>query len=124
LDKPTWQPPGAAFGPVWTVLYGLIAVAAARSLDRLEEPEDRHAFATAFGANLVLNASWNWLFFRARRPRLALAEILLLQVSSVDLARRAAKTDAPASAMLVPYAAWVAFAGVLNAAIARRNPGR
>lgn len=124
LDKPTWQPPGAAFGPVWTVLYGLMAVAAARSMDRLEEPVGRHAFARAFGVNLVLNAGWNWLFFRARRPRLALAELVLLEVSTVDLTRRAASTDAPAGAMLVPYAAWVAFAGALNAAIARRNPGR
>lgn len=124
LDKPTWQPPGAAFGPVWTVLYGLIAVAAARSLDRLEEPREHRAFATAFGANLVLNAGWNWLFFRARRPRMALAEIVLLEASTVDLTRRAARTDAPAGAMLVPYAAWVAFASALNAAIARRNPGR
>jgi tryptophan-rich sensory protein len=122
LDKPAWQPPGAAFGPAWTTLYGLMAVASARTLDRMEEPEERHAFATAFGANLVLNAGWNWLFFRARRPRWALAEILLLEVSTLDLTRRAAKVDGPAAKMLAPYAGWVAFATLLNAAIARRNP--
>jgi tryptophan-rich sensory protein len=122
LDKPAWQPPGAAFGPAWTTLYGLMAVASARTLDRMEEPEERRAFATAFGANLVLNAGWNWLFFRARRPRWALAEILLLEVSTLDVTRRAAKIDGPAAKMLVPYAGWVAFATLLNAAIARRNP--
>jgi benzodiazapine receptor len=122
LDKPAWQPPGAAFGPAWTTLYGLMAVASARTLDRMQEPEERRAYATAFGANLVLNAGWNWLFFRARRPRWALAEILLLEVSTLDLTRRAAKVDGPAAKMLAPYAGWVAFATLLNAAIARRNP--
>ena len=122
LDKPSWQPPGAAFGPAWTTLYALMAVASARTLARLEEPRERRAFATAFGTNLVLNAGWNWLFFRARRPRLALAEILLLEASTLDLTRRAGKADTPAARMLVPYAGWVAFATALNAAIARRNP--
>jgi tryptophan-rich sensory protein len=123
LDKPAWQPPGAAFGPAWTTLYGLMAVASARTLDRLEEPGERRRFATAFGVNLALNAGWNWLFFKARRPRLALAEILVLEASTLDLTRRAARTDSPAARMLVPYAGWVAFATALNAAIARRNPG-
>jgi benzodiazapine receptor len=122
LDKPAWQPPGAAFGPAWTTLYGLMAVASARTLDRLEEPEERRAFATAFGANLVLNAGWSWLFFRARRPRWALAEILLMEASTLDLTRRAVKADTTAGKMLVPYVGWVAFATALNAAIARRNP--
>ena len=122
LDKPAWQPPGAAFGPAWTTLYALMAVASARTLDRLDEPGDRRAYATAFGANLVLNTGWSWLFFRARRPRCALAEILLLEASTLDLKRRAATVDGAAATMLVPYAGWVAFATLLNAAIARRNP--
>ena len=122
LDKPAWQPPGAAFGPAWTTLYGLMAVASARTLDRLEEPGDRRAFATAFGANLMLNAGWNWLFFKARRPRWALTEILLMEVSTLDLTRRAAHVDRPAAKMLIPYAGWVAFATALNASIAARNP--
>jgi benzodiazapine receptor len=122
LDTPTWQPPGAAFGPAWTTLYGLMAVASARTLDRLDQPADRRAFATVFGANLMLNAGWNWLFFKARRPRWALAEILLMEVSTLDLTRRAAHVDRPAAKMLIPYAGWVAFATALNASIARRNP--
>jgi translocator protein len=121
LDKPAWQPPGAAFGPAWTTLYALMAVASARTLDRLDEPAERRAFATAFGANLMLNAGWNWLFFKAR-PRWALAEILLMEVSTLDLTRRAAHVDRPAARMLIPYAGWIAFATALNASIARRNP--
>src|SRR5664279_963316 len=87
LDKPAWQPPGAAFG-----------------------------------ANLMLNAGWNWLFFTARRPRWALAEILLMEASALDLTRRAAQVDRGAAKMLIPYAGWVAFATALNASIAARNP--
>lgn len=68
LDKPAWQPPGAAFGPAWTTPYGLVAVASARTLDRLENPAERRAFATAFATNLVLHVGWNWLFFRAHHP--------------------------------------------------------
>ena len=121
LDKPAWQPPGSAFGPAWTTLYALLAVASARTLDRLEDPEERRAFATAFGANLALNAGWNWLFFKAQRPRWALAEIIVLEASTLDLTRRAARADSAAAAMLAPYAGWVAFATALNAAIAHRN---
>jgi tryptophan-rich sensory protein len=121
LDKPAWQPPGAAFGPAWTTLYGLIAVASARTLDRIEDPAERRAFTTALGANLMLNAGWNWLFFTARRPRWALAEILLMEASTLDLTRRAAQVDRGAAQMLIPYAGWVAFATALNASIAARN---
>ena len=121
LDKPTWQPPGAAFGPAWTTLYALLALASARTVDRLEKPEARRAFAAVFGVNLALNAGWNWLFFKAHRPRLALTEIVVLEASTLDLTRRAARADSAAAAMLTPYAAWVAFATALNAAIARRN---
>jgi len=122
LDKPAWQPPASAFGPAWTTLYALMAVASARTLDRLKDDEERRTFTTALGTNLVLNAGWSWLFFTARRPRWALAEILVLEASTLDLTRRAARTDSPAARMLVPYAGWVAFATALNAAIARRNP--
>jgi benzodiazapine receptor len=123
LQRPAWQPPGAAFGPAWTTLYGLLSLASARVLDRMDDPRERRAFAAAFGTNLVLNPAWNWLFFKARRPRWALAEIVLLEASTVDLTRRAGRADPTAATMLVPYAGWVAFATALNAAIARRNPG-
>lgn len=122
LEKPAWQPPGAVFGPAWTTLYALMAVASARTLGRMEKPEESRGFALALGTNLVLNAGWNWVFFRARRPRWALAEILLLEASTVDLTRRAARADSASAKMLMPYAVWVAFATALNAAIAHRNP--
>lgn len=122
LDKPSWQPPGRVFGPAWTVLYSLLAVGSARALDRAADEADRAGLGRALAVNLVLNAGWNWLFFRARRPDLSLAEIALLEASTMDLTRRAGRADPTAGRLLWPYAAWVAFAAALNAAIARRNP--
>ncbi len=121
LRKPPWQPPGPAFGLVWTPLYGLIAVGSARALERAD-PRQRRGLTAALAANLVLNAGWNWLFFTARRPRLALAEVVLLEASCLDLVRRAHRVDPVAGRLLVPYAVWVGFATALTAAIVRRNP--
>jgi benzodiazapine receptor len=121
LDKPPWQPPGWVFGPAWTTLYALIAVGSSRVLDRAETDE-RRAFATALGVNLVLNTGWSWVFFTAKQPRWALAEVLVLEASTVDLLRRAGRVDAKAHWLLAPYAGWVGFATALTASIARRNP--
>lgn len=123
LDKPSWQPPGWAFGPAWTTLYTLIAVAAARTIDRIEDEDERRAYVGALAANLGLNVAWTWLFFTAKRPRWALAEILVLQASNLDLIRRSASADGTSAALLAPYAAWTGFATALNASIAARNPG-
>ena len=124
LRKPPWQPPPPAYGLVWTPLYADLAVASARTLDGLEDAgrdEERAAFVRALAANLVLNAGWNVLFFRARRPWLAAAECAVLTASSADLVRRAARVDRRTAAALAPYPAWCAFATALTAAIARRN---
>ncbi|GGS83899.1 tryptophan-rich sensory protein [Planobispora rosea] len=121
LRKPSWQPPSPVFGLVWTPLYGLIAVGAARALDR-REGGDRTAFAGRFATNLVLNAGWSLAFFGARSPRLALAEIFLLNASNAALIRQAWRTDRAAGAILLPYGAWTLFATALNTAIVRRNP--
>ena len=101
-------------------MYALIAVGSARVLDRAD-PDERRAYATALAANLVLNTGWTWVFFTARKPRWALAEILVLEASTLDLARRARRVDPTSAALLAPYAGWVGFATALTAAIARRN---
>lgn len=123
LRKPSWQPSGAAFGPAWTSLYALIAVATAHALKREQNAERRDRFRAAFGLNLALNAGWNWVFFTAQRPRAALVEVLVLEASTIDLLRRAAQTGPLPAVLLAPYAAWVAFATALNAAIVGKNPG-
>ena len=120
LDKPRWQPPSAAFPLVWTPLYGLLAFAGARVLDRTEGGR-RAAFGRSYAANLVLNAGWTAVFFRYRNPRAALVEIAVLNVSNLDLLRRAWQADPAAAAAIGPYVAWTAFATALTASIAARN---
>ncbi|MGI8330771.1 TspO/MBR family protein [Actinomadura scrupuli] len=120
LDKPSWQPPPPAYPIVWTPLYGLIAYAGARALDRAPEAV-RPALARSYGLNLALNAAWTPLFFAARSPRAALAEIALLNLSNLELTRRAWRADRRAGALLLPYLSWTVFATALNAAIVRRN---
>lgn len=122
LDKPSWQPPGLVFGPVWSVLYASIAVASARALDRAPDARARRSLAIALATNLVLNAAWSWVFFRAHRPKAAFVVTALLEVSTVDLTRRVAALNRTAGVLLVPYSGWVAFASTLTGAIARRNP--
>ncbi|WP_182905942.1 TspO/MBR family protein [Microbispora sp. H13382] len=121
LRKPSWQPPPQAFGLVWTPLYATIAYASARALSRAGDGS-RPALRRALAVNLALNAAWPPLFFKARNPRLALAEILALDVSNALLTRRLLREDRTAGLLLLPYAGWTVFATALNAAIARHNP--
>jgi len=124
LDKPAFQPPGAVFPAVWTALYSDIAVTTAAASDRLRERGDTEAargLHRALGVNLVLNASWSWVFFRFHRLRPAVAVAGALSASSADLTRRVGRADRHAGVSLAPYAAWTSFATVLSAAIWRRN---
>ncbi|HEX9086631.1 MAG TPA: TspO/MBR family protein [Arthrobacter sp.] len=130
LRKPDWQPPALAFPVVWTALYADLAVSSAVALDsKADTPggETRRrelaAYRGALAANLVLNAAWSWLFWRARRPWLAAAECAVLAASSADLVRRTYRLNRAAGASLAPYALWCGFATVLSAAVARLNPG-
>jgi tryptophan-rich sensory protein len=120
LDKPPWQPPQQAFPIVWTALYGLLAFGGARALDATDGDE-RRGLQLSYGTNLALNAGWTAVFFGARQPTAALAEIAALNVSNVDLVRRAWRADRVAGLAIAPYVAWTAFATALNADIVRRN---
>ncbi len=120
LRKPGWQPPAQAFPLVWTPLYALIAFGGARALSQGDGQQQKAVERTLAG-NLALNATWSAIFFRARSPRWALAEIAALNVSNVMLVRQAMKVDRVAGTVLLPYAAWTLFATALNASIVRRN---
>jgi len=121
LAKPPWQPPPPAFGLAWTPLYASIAWASGRALDRAGGPQ-RRPLVSSLAVNLILNAAWNWMFFGLRNPKAGLAGTVLLDLSNAELIRRTGRIDTRAAAALVPYALWCAFATVLNADIARRNP--
>lgn len=116
LHKPTWNPPGWIFGPVWSALYVLMAVAAWRVSRHTEEPGRRAALAWYFG-QLALNALWSCLFFGLRNPGLAFAEVLVLWLAIVITGVRFARIDRPAAVLWLPYLAWVSFASVLNGTV-------
>ncbi|WP_405435873.1 tryptophan-rich sensory protein [Streptomyces avidinii] len=121
LVRPGWAPPAWLFGPVWTVLYGMMAVAAwlvGRQPDRLRV---RRAHVW-WSVQLALNLAWTPLFFAARQFGLALLDIVLLLAAlatTVVLFWRLSRT---AALLLVPYLVWVAFATALNASIWQLNP--
>lgn len=125
LDKPAWQPPGPAFPIVWGALYADIIGTSSSALTSFEERELRAEAASyrrALAVNLVLNAGWNVVFWRARRPWPATLTAAGLAASSADLTRRASVAGPRHRDALAPYAVWCAFATVLNAEVARRNP--
>jgi tryptophan-rich sensory protein len=101
LAKPAFNPPNWLFAPVWTVLYGLIAVAGWR----------------IWWVQLGLNFLWSPTFFAAHRIGLALVVILLLLAAILAFIIMSWRQDRAAAWLFAPYAAWVAFASVLNAAI-------
>ncbi|MEU1845926.1 TspO/MBR family protein [Micromonospora sediminicola] len=117
LEQPAGAPPSWLFGPVWTVLYALIAIAGWLVWRRV-------GFGPAIGAwvaQLVLNAIWTPLFFGAGRYGLAFAEIVVMWLAigvTVALFRRVSR---PATLLMLPYWAWVTFAAALNFAIWRLN---
>jgi translocator protein len=120
LDRPAWQPPGAVFGPVWTVLYVLIGFAWWRAWDRLEGPVRRGVLAL-FAANAVLNVGWTWIFFQGEKATLAGIEIVVLLAVIVTLIQLLWSRLRSAALALVPYLGWVAFATALTWTIAARN---
>ena len=117
LAKPAFNPPGWVFGPAWTLLYILIAVAGWRIWQR-----DRGGPAMKlWWAQLALNFAWTPVFFGAQQIALALVVILLLLATIIAFIAAARRTDRTAAWLFAPYAAWVAFATLLNAAILALN---
>ena len=120
LAKPSFNPPNWLFGPVWTALYLMIAVTGWRVWRRRGQSGARVALA-AWGLQLALNLGWSFVFFGARMIGAALVEIVLLLVAILVTAALSWRIDRVAGWLLVPYAAWVGFATLLNAALWRLN---
>lgn len=121
LAKPSWQPPDWAFGPAWTLIFGLAAAAGVLGWRHAPDARGRRQMLAMFAANGGLNVLWSALFFHLRRPDWALAEVVLLWLSVVFLMVRLRPWSARAAALLLPYAVWVAFAAALNLSIVRLN---
>lgn len=113
LRKPSWTPPGAIFGPVWTLLYLMMATAAWRVWNQRGSRNVRCALRL-YGLQLALNAAWTPLFFGLQSPALGLAGIFLLNLALWATLRAFRQHSLLAGLLLVPYALWVAFATILN----------
>jgi tryptophan-rich sensory protein len=120
LRKPTWNPPGWIFGPVWTVLYVTMAIAAWLVWRRGGWAGQRVALLLYLG-QLLFNALWSALFFGLRQPALGWVDILLLWLALVPTVAAFWNVQRLAGALLVPYLAWVTFAGTLNFALWQLN---
>lgn len=119
LDKPAWNPPNSVFGPVWTTLFILMAIAAWLVWKRGGSNARRPL--TLFAAQLVLNVGWSWVFFGMHQPGWAFVEIVVLWTALLATVIGFFRCSAPAGWLLVPYLAWVSFAAALNFTIWRLN---
>ncbi|HEX4455945.1 MAG TPA: TspO/MBR family protein [Kofleriaceae bacterium] len=120
LRKPRFEPPNRAFGPVWTVLYATIAYAGWK-IWRAEPSPARTRALALWGTQLGFNALWTPLFFGARKPGLALADMAALDATAIGFAAVAREVEPAAAKAFVPYLGWLGFATALNTAIVVKN---
>jgi len=121
LIQPSWAPPSSVFGPVWTILYALMGIAA-WLVWRADSLRVTRAALSLFVLQLAVNALWTWLFFAWSQGALAFADIVLLWVLVVATAVSFWRISLLAGALLIPYLLWVSFAAALNFSIWQLNP--
>ncbi|MBL8590904.1 MAG: tryptophan-rich sensory protein [Methylobacteriaceae bacterium] len=121
LVKPSFNPPNWLFGPVWGLLYAMMAVAFWRVLRKPAAVEGRTAAIAAFLVQMALNALWSVAFFGAKSPSLGLLVIAALWLAIAATIALFRRVDRAAATLLLPYIAWVSFAALLNGAIWRLN---
>lgn len=121
LIKPSFNPPNWLFGPVWTVLYLMMAYAAFRILSLPRETPGRSAAMTAFYIQIAFNAGWSCAFFGLQSTLAGLIVIVPLWLAIAETMRRFLPLDRIAGLLFVPYLAWVSFAAALNLEFWRLN---
>lgn len=122
LRKPSWKPSDVWFGPVWSTIFLLAAVALVLAWQsERATPEARTRLVLAYVVNAVCNVLWSYLFFRLRRPDWALVEVVVLWLSIVAMVWALWPLSKVGALLVAPYLVWVSFASVLNRAIVRLN---
>ena len=120
LKKPSFQPPRQVFPIVWPILYADIAAVSAATVDHFQDrnqPEKARTYAGLLAGNLLLNASWTWLFFTRRQLGASALAAAVLTASSADLTRRAIEARGSRGALLGLYPLWCGFATLLSSRI-------
>jgi benzodiazapine receptor len=123
VRKPSFNPPNWIFGPVWTFLYVLMAVALYLVWTKGTERADVRIAMALFGVQLGLNILWSLVFFRWESPLFAFIEIVVLWAMILLTIAAFWNISRPAAYLLMPYIVWVSFAGILNFAIYWLNRG-
>ena len=122
LQKPSFMPPGWAFGVVWPILYALLGISVAMILAEPASPR-RQAALTLFFIQLALNFAWSPIFFAGHDIVLASVVIFVMAAVAAVAARLFLKLRKPAGLLMIPYLAWLVFAATLNSTIQSLNPG-
>jgi len=120
LNKPTWNPPGWLFGPVWTILYLMMATSIWLIWSKFTF-KDYPVIYSIFTLQLILNVLWSGIFFGLRQPGWAVMDIAVLWLLILLYVLLTWPVSKAASLLFVPYLLWVGFAGVLNFTIWRLN---
>jgi translocator protein len=121
LTKPSWQPPGPAFGIIWTTIYALTAMSAILAWRTIGSAKEGRVFIGLFLANCILNVMWSFLFFMLERPDWALYQVGIFWLSILALIVYLWPRHKLASALLLPYLVWVSIASFLNLSIVQLN---
>ena len=121
IAKPSFNPPGWIFGPVWTTLYILMAIAAWLVSQSPDSPSRTLGLAL-FVFQLALNLAWSWIFFHKHAIGSAALEVAVLWCAIGVTTLVFSRVSVSAAWLMAPYWAWVTFASILNATIWRLNP--
>ena len=113
LEKPSWNPPGWVFGPVWTTLYILMGIAL-YLVWKSPASSRRRTAIILFSFQMVLNFFWSFIFFKLEEPGWAFVEIVVLWFTILVTIFSFASINKTAAWLLVPYISWVSFASLLN----------
>ena len=123
LVRPEWAPPGSVFGPVWSLLYFLMAIAAWLVWRTSPANRERSVALSLFVVQLAVNALWSWLFFAWHLGGAAFVDVVLLWFLIAGTIAAFWRVSKVAALLLVPYILWVSFASALNWAVWQANPG-
>ncbi len=121
LNKPSFNPPSWLFGPVWTTLFALMGIALYLVVQKKIKTKQQKLAVTLFGLQLAVNVLWSFLFFGMHQPLWAFVDLVLLWLLIAACIVLFYRQNKWAGILLVPYIAWVSFAGILNFAIYRLN---
>ncbi|MFZ1535277.1 MAG: TspO/MBR family protein [Chitinophagaceae bacterium] len=121
INKPSWNPPGWIFAPVWTTLYVMMGIALFLVWKSNAREGLKKNANTFFAIQLILNFFWSFIFFDQQQPGWALVEIIIMWIAILLTIFAFAKVNKTAAWLLVPYISWVSFATILNYTIWKLN---